>query len=150
MGLLSPILRNVQGGGLMWWCPGCNGPHQVRAMVREPRVVTPDPDDPDWTPPREYYDVRDGWTWNGSASRPTFTPSVLVRGHWYTPKGEADERAWQAAGCPQPRPKFETADTCCHSFVVDGQMQMLGDCTHALAGQTVPIPPWPRPDWSDG
>lgn len=32
----------------------------------------------------------------------------------------------------------------CHSFVVDGQMQMLGDCTHALAGQTVPIPPWPR------
>mgnify|MGYP007013250410 CR=1 FL=1 len=32
----------------------------------------------------------------------------------------------------------------CHSFVVDGRMQMLGDCTHALAGQKVDIPPWPQ------
>lgn len=35
----------------------------------------------------------------------------------------------------------------CHCFVADGAMQFLGDCTHALAGQTVPIPEWPRPDW---
>ncbi len=124
MGLLSPILRNGEGGRLTWWCPGCNEAHAIQTG--------------EGPGPR--------WGWNGNAEKPTFTPSVLVRGHWYTPKGEADEQAWQDAGCPAPRPTFETADTCCHSFVVDGQMQMLGDCTHALAGQTVPIPPWPRGD----
>ena len=133
MGLLSPILRNGQGGLLTWWCPGCNSPHQVRAAIREPAIVTPDPADPDWTPPREYYDARDGaWTWNGSATRPTFMPSVLV--------------TYSGRDANQPG----SPPAVCHSFVVDGQMQMLGDCTHALAGQTVPIPPWPRPDWSDG
>ena len=86
--------------------------------------------DPDWTPPREYYEARDGaWAWNGDPLRPTFQPSVLV-----TYDG-AD------AGQDGAPPRV------CHCFVVDGQMQMLSDCTHALAGQTVPIPAWPRPDW---
>lgn len=125
MGLLSPILRNVQGGLLAWWCPGCSTAHQVRATIRG-AVATPDPANPDWTPPAEYYEARDGWTWNGSASRPTFMPSVLVT--YNGPDAGRD-------GAPP---------AICHSFVVDGQMQMLGDCTHALAGQTVPIPPWPR------
>lgn len=114
MGLLSPILRNGADGRLTWWCPGCDGPHQI-AIGEGPG-------------PR--------WGWNGSAERPTFTPSVLVR------TGRAVDPAFQ----PEPGDPPEV----CHSFVVDGQMQMLGDCTHALAGQTVPIPPWPRADWSDG
>lgn len=73
------------------------------------------------------------WGWNGNAERPTFTPSVLV--------------TWRV---PPPREPDDPPDRVCHSFVVDGQMQFLGDCTHAMAGQTVPIPPWPRPNWSDG
>ncbi len=133
MGLLSPILRNAQHGVLLWWCPGCNGPHSIRASIRGQAVATPDPSDPDWTPPQEYYEARDGaWSWNGSATRPTFMPSVLV-----TYNG-ADAGH---AGAPP---------AVCHSFVVDGQMQMLGDCTHALAGQTVPIPPWPRAELEGG
>lgn len=128
MGLLSPILRNGQGGRLTWWCPGCDGPHQIATG--------------DGPGPR--------WGWNGNAERPTFSPSVLVTGVGMTPAGQAEADAWFAAHCPQPAPKFETQPTVCHSFVVDGQVQMLGDCTHALAGQTVPIPPWPRADWSDG
>jgi hypothetical protein len=32
----------------------------------------------------------------------------------------------------------------CHSFVRDGQIQFLGDCTHALKGQTVERPEWPH------
>jgi len=28
----------------------------------------------------------------------------------------------------------------CHSFVTDGRIQFLGDCTHNLAGQTVDLP----------
>jgi hypothetical protein len=60
------------------------------------------------------------WGWNGDANRPTFTPSVLLRWH----EGEART------------PK------CCHSFVTDGQIRFLTDCTHALAGKTVPLPEW--------
>ena len=82
MGLLSPILRNVQGGGLMWWCPGCDGPHQVRAMIGAGVVPTPDPADPDWTPPAEFYEARGGWTWNGSASRPTLMTALLLFAVW--------------------------------------------------------------------
>ena len=59
--------------------------------------------------------ARPTWTWNGSLDAPTFQPSVAV--HW-TEHGIAKV---------------------CHSFVTDGRIQFLGDCTHALAGQTVPI-----------
>jgi hypothetical protein len=30
----------------------------------------------------------------------------------------------------------------CHSFVTDGRIQLLGDCTHSMASQTVDLPPW--------
>jgi len=145
VGLLSPILRDGAGNLLTWWCPGCNSAHQVRAVVRQAAVIEPDPDNPDWTPPREYYEARDGaWTWNGSATKPTFQPSVLVKGSEFTDAGRAAYESWFAAGCPQPSPlRFESRDTCCHSFVVDGRMQFLSDCTHSLAGQTVLIPDWP-------
>jgi hypothetical protein len=56
------------------------------------------------------------WRFNGNLDRPTFTPSVLVtRGEWR-----------------------------CHSFVTDGQIQFLDDCTHSLKGQTVPLPVLPE------
>ena len=29
--------------------------------------------------------------------------------------------------------------TICHSFVTDGKIQFLSDCTHGLAGQTVEL-----------
>lgn len=62
------------------------------------------------------------WGWNGDTERPTFTPSVLV-----TYSG-------QDAGIPPAPPAV------CHSFVTDGQIQYLGDCTHHLAGQMVALP----------
>lgn len=62
---------------------------------------------------------RECWTWNGSLELPTFTPSVLVR---YGIVRGIDRR--------------------CHSYVTDGRIQYLGDSTHALAGQTVDLPPW--------
>lgn len=60
------------------------------------------------------------WTFNGDLVRPTFEPSLLVHG---------DPRA------VPPRPR-------CHSFIREGRIQFLGDCQHALAGQTVALPPW--------
>ena len=62
------------------------------------------------------------WTWNGSHDAPTFTPSILVT--YNGPDAGID-------GAPP---------AVCHSFVTDGRIQFLGDCTHAMAGQTVELP----------
>lgn len=64
------------------------------------------------------------WSWNNNPDKPTFSPSVLVR-------YEGTD-----AGIDGAPPSV------CHSFVVDGQIQYLGDCTHPLAGQTVPLGEW--------
>lgn len=113
------VLRILEGGLLAFWCPGCKRAHTVR--------VAPAPEP---------------WGFSGDYLRPTFTPSVLVTGRDFTPKGRADYDAWCAAGFPKPAPTFDNADTRCHSFVRDGQIQFLTDCTHALAGNTVPLAPF--------
>jgi hypothetical protein len=57
------------------------------------------------------------WDFNGNLESPTLSPSILTRYN----------------------------DLVCHSFMRDGKMEFLSDCTHELAGQTVPIPP--MHDW---
>lgn len=57
------------------------------------------------------------WQFNGDMEKPTFSPSLLVR--------------WTYGENREPR--------VCHSFVTDGMIQFLSDCTHTLAGQTVPL-----------
>lgn len=64
------------------------------------------------------------WTYNGDTAKPTFGPSILVTCRWSV----IDD---------------EMKDDVCHSFVTDGRIQFLNDCTHALAGQTVDLPEWP-------
>ncbi|WDA11684.1 DUF6527 family protein [Paracoccus marcusii] len=66
------------------------------------------------------------WGFNGNVDAPTFTPSILVRCGSAVDPSFIDE--------PGDPP------TVCHSFVSDGQIQFLADCTHQLAGQTVPLP----------
>ncbi|VVE49252.1 DUF6527 family protein [Pandoraea terrigena] len=71
------------------------------------------------------------WNWNGNVERPTFTPSVLVT--WNEPSDNPSEFEDQT----------KDVGKACHSFVTDGHIQFLSDCTHALAGQTVALPPFP-------
>lgn len=54
---------------------------------------------------------RNGHVFNGDFDKPTFTPSVLVHG--------------------QHR---------CHSFITEGKIKYLNDCSHQLAGQTITLP----------
>lgn len=56
-----------------------------------------------------------GWTFNGNLESPTFSPSLLVTG--YLNKENPDGR--------------------CHSYITDGKIQYLSDCTHAFAGKTI-------------
>ena len=102
------VCWKATGGHLIFWCPGCNSHHA--AIVDGSR----------------------GWTWNGSFTHPTISPSILVKG---TVPITDDEHARIMRGEPiQPR------DLICHSFVRDGMIEYLSDSTHSLAGQTVPLP----------
>jgi len=64
---------------------------------------------------------RPHWDYNGNPDTPTFTPSILVTCDWDDP----------------------VTHEVCHSFVTDGKIHFLGDCTHAMKGQTVELPEWP-------
>lgn len=91
-------------GLVMFECPGCECMHGV---------------DQNW------------WTWNGSKSKPTFFPSILV--HGVVPITD-DEAQRIMAG-----EQFNPVPIVCHSYVRDGMIDFLGDCTHKLAGKKVPL-----------
>lgn len=55
------------------------------------------------------------WSWNGDIEKPTLHPSILTTYQ----HGSVTHR--------------------CHSFVNDGVIQFLQDCSHELAGQTVEL-----------
>lgn len=101
---------------VMFHCPGCECAHGVSVDGHRNELTGAT------------------WGWNGDLVRPTFTPSILVRGT--VPITDA-ERDAILRGEP-----FEPYPLVCHSFVRDGQIEFLGDCTHKLAGQTVPLEAW--------
>lgn len=51
------------------------------------------------------------WTWNGSTESPTLKPSVLLI----------------------------RSDSRCHSFINNGQVQFLDDCSHDFKGKTLDL-----------
>ncbi|WP_127111989.1 DUF6527 family protein [Shimia sediminis] len=73
-----------------------------------------------------------GWTYNGNPDAPTFNPSVLVKGT--VPISDEEHSRIMQGETIRPVPLI------CHSFVTDGRIQFLNDCTHDLAGQTVDLP----------
>lgn len=84
------------------------------------------------------HQVNDTWDFNQDLDRPTFSPSILVKSGHYA-EGHNGE-CWCIYNEKHPEDPF----TCCicHSFVTDGKIQYLGDCTHELAGKTVELPEW--------
>lgn len=86
-------VKSVEGYGrwIRFMCPGCKESH----IVYVGKAFEP------------------AWGWNGNDEKPTFTPSILIRG---------EHR--------------------CHSFARDGQIQFLSDCHHSLARKTMDLPDW--------
>lgn len=74
---------------------------------------------------------RGAWGFNGNVDAPTFTPSVLTT---YRANPDAD---------PVRFPEW-LKERRCHTFITNGMVQFLGDCTHALAGKTEPLPDLPE------
>lgn len=107
---------------LFFWCPGCEEAHSISIA-----------------------DGRGGWTVELSDPEyPTFSPSVLVRSGHHA-KDEAPGNCWCDFEDRDGRaPGFKCFR--CHSFVRAGRIEFLSDCSHALAGQTVDLPPFPATD----
>lgn len=83
--------------------------------------------------------VSDSWQVTGSGDTLTISPSVLV---YERQKLINEDLEWEALLAPENK----TTTPRCHSFVRNGHIEFLGDCTHELAGQTVALPP--LPDWA--
>ena len=107
-----PKIHDTPDGRYTFRCPGCGDTHTVS----------------------------DNWSFNKDYDKPTFSPSILVRCGHYVPGHE--DQCWCKfyAERPDEKPVFECYQ--CHSFVADGKIQFLSDCSHKLAGQTVEIPDW--------
>lgn len=58
------------------------------------------------------------WEFDGNVESPTFAPSILCH---------------EAPSHPR-----------CHSYLRNGIMEFLSDCTHAMASQNVPLPDLPE------
>lgn len=103
-------------GRVLFFCPACQDYHAIK------------PKGADGT----------GWGFNGDYNLPTFTPSVLYRSGHHVP-GHTGE-CWCDWQKKHPKEAAPFSCTLCHSFVTDGRIQFLSDCTHAMAGQTVDLP----------
>lgn len=56
-----------------------------------------------------------GWMWNGDRDKPTVRPSILAYSDAFR----------------------------CHSWITDGRIEYLNDCSHDMKGQTVELPEFP-------
>lgn len=64
-----------------------------------------------WTTPSSFNGAV--WTFNGDVKNPTINPSIRVR---------------------------HGQNQVCHSFITEGKIQYLSDCTHEYAGITIELP----------
>lgn len=119
MEALSKILRRPSSGRLAWFCPGCNTTHEITT------------------------EGTNAWGWNGDAERPSFSPGVLVTTGHHSQFRTPGSGCWCDYRARYPLERDVPECYRCHSYVTDGAMQFLSDCSHDLRGQTVPIPAWP-------
>lgn len=115
---LQPVLKVSPDREIVQFrCPGCGRVHRLN--------VSPD--------------SRPCWSWNGDDIKPTFSPSIkATSGH----NGDGNKaECWCTFEERYGKPPYFRCGIC-HSFVKDGQIQFLSDCTHELAGKTVPLQPW--------
>lgn len=119
---LSDVLISREGSGLSFWCPGCEESHTI------------------------YYGEGPGprWNWNGNEVKPTLTPSVLVRsGHFAG--GQEGKGCWCSYNAAHPHDPSPFTCHLCHTYITDGKIHFLPDCSHTLAGHTVDMVAWPKP-----
>lgn len=116
--------HEVEAGRYSFKCPGCGDTHSIPTHK----------DDLMFAPHK--------WKFNGDVNKPTFSPSLLVRSGHYAPQYIGDS-CWCTYNSKMKAEGKEPVDASCyicHSFIKEGRIQFLNDCTHSLAGQTVELP----------
>lgn len=114
MGQISTKLRSVAGGGISYWCQGCQEMHAINST----------------------------WQFDGNLEAPTFAPSVLVTSGHYLADWKGPN-CWCTYNAKHPEKPTVFKRERCHTFINGGMVQFLPDCTHALAGQTLQLPDLP-------
>lgn len=127
-------LRRFTGGnygGWSFWCPGCD---DVHALPTDGEI--------------------DGkWKFLGTSEAPAFSPSVVVRtGHYASHYDPTKHQCWCTCNKAQIEQGLEPSGyecVICHSFVgingaQPGEIIFLGDSTHKLKDQVVPLPDYPK------
>lgn len=127
-----PFERDGVVTGYMIMCPACECGHLFNTLKDD---AAPN---------------RSVWTFNASVDKPTFRASMLVKsGHYASGQKKSDGECWCTYEARYGKPAPFSCSIC-HSFVTDGRIEFLKDCTHALAGQTVDLPDWKTGEVSDG
>lgn len=119
MGQVSPKLRKTETG-LIYWCQGCEEIHSVRT------------------------DGSGAWGFDGNLEAPTFSPSVLVTSGHYLDSHQPGQGCWCTYNAAHPDKPAPFKCQRCHTFIRAGMVEFLGDCSHPLAGQTLPLPDLPH------
>lgn len=109
----------VVAGWATFYCPGCECDHSI--PVEEGTNAKP-------------------WGYNGNVDAPTFTPSLLRKSTKLTELGERQYDSYLIDNKMPESGELDNVPVVCHTFVTDGKIQYLGDCTHALANQTIDLP----------
>lgn len=107
-------LKVAKDGNILFYCPGCKEMHSIYVD--------------------EKYSYH--WNFNNNYDKPTFSPSVLIQSGHYA-NGYNSDKCWCTWNKEHPDKPAPFKCGVCHSFVTDGRIQYLSDCTHELAGQTV-------------
>lgn len=118
---ISQIRRITNTNGvaydvLVFWCPGCEIVGEDGEKQAGAHML----------PITDPGDGRPQWNFSGDVEHPTLSPSILSRVK-YRRVGDV------------------VSPLVCHSFMKQGMLEFLGDCTHQYANQTIPLPP--LPDW---
>lgn len=121
-------LRTITHGdktyeALAFWCPGCAQPFADMREDERHSGLHMLPVNTTATSP--------SWDWDGNLEAPTLAPSILTRSAHK--RRNVDGQV------------VDVGEFVCHSFLRAGVFEFLGDCTHPLAGQSVPmgeLPEW--------
>lgn len=108
-------LFDAEHGTVAFQCPGCECEHYLNIDIKNGRPC---------------------WGFNNNYDSPTFTPSILVRTGYYV----YDDPNWRdRVTDPETQQHLIDSAIICHSYVTDGRIQFLGDCTHSKANQTIDL-----------
>ena len=121
MAKISNILRSIDMGngvkGVAFFCPGCQEMHSI--SIEGPGAI---------------------WQWDKNVDAPTFSPSILITSGHYVSTHKPGDRCWCTYNAEHPNKPAPFTCKRCHSFVRNGEIEFLMDCSHELMGKTVKIP----------